>query len=89
MDRFLHLLHHRTIRPSQKDILLMKDSKKANYFFISMYSLLDLSLPLDFPSPSIRNPIVPPKLNFSTWEAFEGKVLTLDQLKKKRVHSCK
>ena len=61
----------------------MKNSKKTDYFFISMYSLLDLSPPLDFPSRSIWNPIVPPKLSFFTWEAYEGKVLTLDQLKKR------
>ena len=35
------------------------------------------------PNCSIWNPIVPPKLGFFAWEASWGKVLTLDQLKRR------
>ena len=48
-----------------------------------MYRKLRYSLPTDFPWRSIWNPIVPPKLRFFAWEASWGKVLTLDQLKRK------
>ena len=37
----------------------------------------------DFPWHSIWNPIVPPKMGFFAWEASWGKVLTLDQLKRR------
>ena len=47
--------------------------------------MLMFSPPLDFPSRSIWNPIVPPKLGFFAWEASWGKVLTLDQLKKRGI----
>ena len=50
-----------------------------------MHSLLDHSSPLVFPSRSIWNPIVPPKLGFFAWEVSWGKVLTLDQLKKRGI----
>ena len=39
--------------------------------------------PTEFPWHSIWNPIVPPKLGFFAWEASWGKVLTLDQLKRR------
>ena len=49
VERFLRLLHNRNIRLGQEDNLLMKDSKKAGYSVILMYSLLDHSLPFGFP----------------------------------------
>ena len=50
-----------------------------------MYHKLMYSLPTDFPCRSIWNPIVPPKLVFFAWEASWGKVLTLDQLKRRGI----
>ena len=50
-----------------------------------MYRKLMHSLPTDFPCRSIWNPIVPPKLGFFAWEASWGKVLTLDQLKRRGI----
>ena len=50
-----------------------------------MYRKLMYCLPTDFPCRSIWNPIVPPKLGFFVWEASWGKVLTLDQLKRREI----
>ena len=36
-----------------------------------------------FPSRSIWNPVIPPRMGFFAWEASWGKVLTLDQLKRR------
>ena len=36
-----------------------------------------------FPSRSIWNSVVPPRMSFFAWEASWGKVLTLDQLKRR------
>ena len=46
-----------------------------------MYRVLDFSPDVAFPSRSIWNPVIPPKIGFFAWEASLGKVLTLDQLK--------
>ena len=48
-----------------------------------MYRKLAHSLPTAFPFQSIWNPIVP--LGLFVWEAPWGKVLTLDQLKRKGI----
>ena len=50
-----------------------------------MYRKLAHSAPTYFPFWSIWNPIVPPKLGFFSWEASWGKVLTLDQLKRRGI----
>ena len=85
VERFLCSLHNRKIRLDQEDNLLMKDSKNAGYSVRLMYRLLDHSLPSVFPFRSIWNPIVPHKLGFLAWEASWGKVLTLDQVKKRGI----
>ena len=49
-----------------------------------MYTMpLDFSPNVAFPSRSIWNPVIPPKIGFFTWEAFWDKVLTLDQLNRR------
>ena len=50
-----------------------------------MYRKLMHSPSTDFPSRSIWNPIVPPKLDFFAWEASWGKVLILDKLKRRGI----
>ena len=50
-----------------------------------MYRKLMHSLLRNFPFRSIWNPIIPPKLGFFAWEASWGKVLTLDQLKRRGI----
>ena len=85
MERFLHFLHNKKIRPVQEDRLLLKKSITDGFSVRHMYRKLMFSPPLDFPSRSIWNPIVPPKLGFFAWEASWGKVLTLDQLKRRGI----
>ena len=85
VERFLQFLHNKKIRPSQEDRLLLKESITDGFSVRLMYSKLVYSPPLDFPCRSIWNPIVPPKLGFFAWEASWGKVLTLDQLKRRGI----
>ena len=85
VERFLHFLHNKKIRPFQEDRLLLKESITDGFSIRHMYSKLVYSPPLDFPYRSIWNPIVPPKLGFFAWEASWGKVLTLDQLKRRGI----
>ena len=85
MERFLLFLHNKKIRPFQEDRLLLKETLTNGFSVSLMYRKLRYSLPTDFPWQSIWNPIVPPKLGFFAWEASWGKVLTLDQLKRRGI----
>ena len=68
----------------QEDRLLLKESITDGFSVRHMYRKLMFSPPLDFPSRSIWNPIVPPKLGFFTWEASWGKVLTFGSTEEER-----
>ena len=48
-----------------------------------MYKGIDVSPAFDFPHRLIWNPVVPQKIGVFAWEAAWGKVLTLDQLKRR------
>ena len=64
VERFFLFLHNRKIRSVQEDHLLLKESITDGFSVRYMYRKLMVSPPLDFPSRSIWNPIVPPKLGF-------------------------
>ena len=83
VDRLLQVLYSKQIRPLMEDKILFKDSKNDAFSVKSMYKVLDCSLQVDFPFRSIWNPVVPPIMGFFAWEASWGKVLTLDQLKRR------
>ena len=85
MERFLLFLQNRKIRPFQEDRLILKETRPDGLLVRRMYRKLMHSLPTDFPWLSIWNPIVPLKLGFFAWEASWGKVLTLDQLKRRGI----
>ena len=85
VERFIHFLVNKKIRPLQEDRLLLKESRTNGFSVSLMYRKLRYSPPTEFPWRSIWNPIVPPKLGFFAWEASWGKVLTLDQLKRKGI----
>ena len=85
VERFLLLLHNKKIRPFQEDRLLLKETLTSGFLVSLMYRKLRYTPPTDFPWQSIWNPIVPPKLGFFAWEVSWGKVLTLDQLKRRGI----
>ena len=83
VDRFLQVLYRKQIRPLMKDKILFKGSRNDAFSVKSMYRVLDCSPQVAFPSCSIWNPVIPPRMGFFAWEASWGKVLTLDQLKRR------
>ena len=85
MERLLQFCHRRKIRCCQEELLLLKGAKVVDFSVRLMYRKLVHSPPIAFPSCSIWNPIVPPKIGFYAWEASWGKVFTLDQLKRRGV----
>ena len=78
MERLLQLLHRRKIMSYQEDQLLLKGAKVVDFSARLMYRKLVHSPPIVFPSRSIWNHIVPPKIGFFAWETSWAKVLTLD-----------
>ena len=62
VERFLHFLHNRKIRPLQEDRLLLKESTSDAFLIRLMYKKLAHSAPTEFPAWSIWKLIVPPKL---------------------------
>ena len=64
-------------------MLFLKGVKEKGFSVKIMYKSLDPSPAIEFPSHSVWNLVVPPKIGFFTWEVAWGKVLTLDQLKRR------
>ena len=83
MNRFLQVLYRKKIKPLIEDKILFKGSRNDAYSVSSMYRVLEGFPQTDFPSRSIWNSVVPPRMGFFAWEASWGKVLTLDQLKRR------
>ena len=83
MARFLQTLHDQNLRPTGEDKLLLKDVKEKGFSVKTMYKGFDISPSFDFPFHLIWNPVVYPKIGVFAWEVAWGKVLTLDQLKRR------
>ena len=83
MVRFLQILHDQNFIPEGEDMLLLKEVKEKRFSVQAMYRCYDSSPAFDFPYHSIWNSVVPPKIGIFTWEAVWGKVLTLDNLKRR------
>ena len=83
MTRFLQILHDHKFRPMGEDKLSLKNAKDKGFSVKSMYKGFDVSPAFDFPHRLVWNPVAPPKIGVFAWEAAWGKVLTLDQLKRR------
>ena len=83
MVRYLQTLDDQNFRPTGEDMLLLKEVKAKIFSVKAMYRGYDFTPAFDFPHRSIWNSVIPPKFGFFTWEATWGKVLTLDNLKRR------
>ncbi|RVX11584.1 LINE-1 retrotransposable element ORF2 protein [Vitis vinifera] len=83
VERLLLIIRGRRLNPLLEDCLLWKETKDGIFSVKSLYGILDSRRGVQFPINIIWNPCVPTKVCFFAWEAFWGKVLTLDQLKKR------
>ena len=83
LTRFLLILHGHKFRPTGVDKLLLKIAIDKGFSVKSMYKGFDVSPALDFSHRLVWNPVAPPKTGVFAWEAVWGKVLTLDQLKRR------
>ena len=85
MASFLQTLHDQIFRASGEDMLLLKEAKGKSFSVKVMYKGYDLSSTCDFPYRLIWNSVTPPKMGIFSWEAAWGKILTLDNLKRRGV----
>ena len=83
MTRFLQILHGYKLNPLGVDKLSLKNANDKGFSVKSMYKDFDVTPALDFPHRLVWNPVAPPKIGVFAWEAAWGKVLTLDQLKRR------
>ena len=85
MENFLHAIQPSKIISSRKDKLILKGNTAGIYSVQLMYEVLNrlASSPMTFPIKSVWNSLVPLKVGCFAWEVVWGKVLTLDQLKRR------
>ena len=85
MENFLHVIQSWRVVSNREDMLYFKGSNFGNYSVKLMYEVLNhpTSSSMPFLGLSIWNPLVPLKVGFFAWEASWGKVLMLDQLKRR------
>ena len=83
LSSFLLFLHGLKIRSTGVDKLSLKNAIDKGFSVKSMYKGFDGSPALEFPHRLVWNSVAPPKTGFFAWEASWGKVLTIDQLKRR------
>ena len=86
MTRFFHFLHDQQFCPTGVDTLVLQNDKDRGFSVKSMYKVVDVSPSFDFPHRIVWNSVVPPKIGVFAWEAAWGKVLTIDQLKRRGMY---
>ena len=83
MERFHLTIQGKRLVIDLEDRVLWKENKDMKFYVKSLYSALEPRSAVPFPRSIIWSPCVPTKVVFFAWEASWGKVLTLDQLKKR------
>ena len=82
-QRLISLISSRDISQREKDKIFWLVDKKGQYTMKANYRHLEGDLSGTIPTCLIWNSCVPPKVSVFIWEAWWGKVLTMDQLKKR------
>ena len=83
MERLLLTIRERRLNPLLEDRMLWKETTNGIFSVKSLYNVLASRRVDQFPNSMIWSPCVPTKVSFFVYEASWGKVLTLDQLKKR------
>ena len=95
METFFSRLHGHALRRGIKDVMSWRVSKKDIFTVKSFFSSLTPCIGREFPSSLVWNPWVPKRVSFFAWEAIWGRILTMDQLKRRgwalpsRCYLCK
>ena len=86
VNSFMALIYSQVISPGVSDSLCWKPSRRGIFEVRSYYYVLIQPHPEDnFPWKCVWRAKVPPRVAFFTWTAALGKILTTDNLRKRRV----
>ena len=77
------MINNTSVSPLEREKLSWKGDKDVLYTVKANYMILEGGNTKDVPLKMLRNSCVPLKVNFFAWEVWWGKVLTLEQLKKR------
>ena len=85
VENFLLMIQPWRVVSNREDMLVLKGGNSGFYSVKLLYEALNRTAakPRSFPALSVWNPLVPLKVGFFAWEASRGKVMTLNQLKKR------
>ena len=82
---FLDVIYTTVPTPGALDTIHWKYSSQKEFSVSSFYKCLLSPASRDFPWKSVWKPRVPSKVNFFIWTASLGKVLTIDNLRKRQL----
>ena len=85
MNSFLNLIYSVSLEGHGADTLCWRRNSKKGFTVKSYYKCMSHPLPLPFPWKGIWKPKVPPRVAFCMWTAVLGKVLTADNLRKRKI----
>ena len=80
---FICIVSTKSLSPLSDDRLGWNGAKDGMFSVKSSYDLLEGGRQQLVPVKMIWNPLVPTKVGFFVWEVWWGKILTMDQLKKR------
>ena len=83
VQNFIMLTNNKLIILRKKDRIVWKGNKNGQFSMKVYCSQLEVRPPLQAPTNIIWSPYVPTKVGFFAWKAWWGKVLTMQQLKKR------
>ena len=83
VQNFINLISRKKINRLETDRLLSKGDKNGIFSIKANFKLLENGNLKSIPLKVLWNGCVPPKVCFFTWEAWWGKALTIEQLKKR------
>ena len=85
VENLLLMIQPWRVVSNREDMLTLKGGNSGFYSVKLLYEALNRTStePRSFPALSVWNTLVPLKMSFFAWEASWGKVMTLDQLKKR------
>ena len=83
VQRFINTVNSKTLRPQSRDRLRWKETKDGIFTVKSSFDLLEGGRQQLVQVKMIWNSIVPIKVGVFVGEVWWGKILTMDQLKKK------
>ena len=83
VERFMLKIQAFRVQREDEDKVVWTASRSGAFLVKSLYSILEPGNASLFPCGSIWRANVPPKVAFFAWEAFWGKILTMEQLQRR------